>query len=419
MSKNKKVIVVVSLIILVLISIRIFQRDTLQNDEEILDDEIDYTNIKINSNSDFKIYDIPGNGTVIDPYIINDEKLKYDIKHIKISNTSVHIVIKNCTFSNNYEAIRIIEVKSGSIEITGNIFNGNSMGISLHTHVRVLITNNHFINNSNAGVGSFHASNMQLIENWFYNSGLHIMTLPFFIDTTIVRDNYVNDKKLGFFVNMSNLSFIETQEFGQLIFIGCENININYLNIQNTVAGIYCLYSTDISIRYNFISFCDTGIRIWVCENISITDNRLIDNSCGLICNQADGIILNNEINNSVYGLAVSHSSFLVIANNKLRNHYLSGMWFSYSSNNLIRDNIVELSYICGVKVISDSNGNIFHHNIFYKNGIQAEDHCSNNTWYDKIALFGNYWSDYDETGIYYIPGEAGAVDLYPQLIYD
>jgi parallel beta-helix repeat protein len=419
MFKNKKTIGIVSIIILIIISVWISQRKTIQTSEELVKDEIDFTKILVSSNSDFKIYNIPGNGTTDDPYIIDDIELKYNISHIAISNTSVHIVIKNCTFSSPWEAIRIDKVKGGSLKIIGNVFDGNYLGISLSTKIKVIIAKNQFINNTIAGVACYYPTNMQLIENRFYNSGLHIMTISLYLDSIVVRDNYVNDKKLGFFGKLCNLSFTEDQEYGQLIFVGCENISIKNLNIKNTVAGIYCLYSSDISISNNTISSSDTGIRILVCENISITNNILLDNTCGLICSGVNGKILNNEIKNSRYGMGLSRSSSLVIENNVLSNNYLYGMNLFHSCNNTIRSNIVELSYIIGVNVTYESSDNMFHHNVFYKNSIQAEDHCINNMWYDPTTQHGNFWSDYDETDNYYIPGEAGAVDLYPHPVYD
>ena len=43
----------------------------------------------------------------------------------------------------------------------------------------------------------------------------------------------------------------------------------------------------------------------------------------------------------------------------------------------------------------------------------QAHDDGTDNTWYDKIHLIGNYWNDYI-TGLYAIDDNAYAEDPYP-----
>ena len=55
--------------------------------------------------------------------------------------------------------------------------------------------------------------------------------------------------------------------------------------------------------------------------------------------------------------------------------------------------------------------------NMFGFNGeVNAADYGSENSWYDGNSS-GNYWSDFDGEPPYAIPGSAGSVDPYPQLL--
>ncbi len=43
-----------------------------------------------------------------------------------------------------------------------------------------------------------------------------------------------------------------------------------------------------------------------------------------------------------------------------------------------------------------------------------SDEEGTDNSWDDGVSL-GNYWGDYDGTGVYTIPGSTGSVDRYPR----
>jgi len=45
-----------------------------------------------------------------------------------------------------------------------------------------------------------------------------------------------------------------------------------------------------------------------------------------------------------------------------------------------------------------------------------AIDDGLDNKWDDGVNQ-GNYWSDYDSSGVYLVPGSAGSIDHYPSLL--
>ena len=224
----------------------------------------DMSTITINSNADFGAYDIPGNGTITSPYVIDGSIYGSDSYKITISKTTVHVVIQNCSFIGSGEfsdvGITLENIELGSITITGNEFICNNRGIIVKSYVELHITNNYFRDNVFAGVASYYAKNMHLINNEFYNAGFHIMSVISYVDTLTIENNTVNEKILGFFGNTDNITITNGEQYGQLIFIGCNNIYISDVNIQNTGEGILCIYSSNITVTDSSISYCYHGI---------------------------------------------------------------------------------------------------------------------------------------------------------------
>lgn len=375
----------------------------------------------IQSNADFVVYDLPGNGSVENPYVIDGGTEEYTNYKIKISGTTVHIVIQNCSFIGSGgsldDGITLEDIELGGINITGNEFNNNFRGISLRTYVNLHITNNNFRDNGFAGVASYYSKNLHLTNNRFYNSGLHIMSVTNYLDTITIEDNYVNDKKLGYFGNTDNITITCNQEYGQLVFIGCNNIYISDIDIQNTNEGILCIYSSNITITRSSISGCIHGIQFMVCSEINILNNTIDENREGFSCAASNGVIKDNIISINMYGLRLSNSHSLLVTGNKIHNNSNFAMYLFRSSNNVITDNRLESSGI-GLKLTDYSDNNLIHHNVFNQNTNQAEDNCQGNIWYDSNTLHGNFWSDFNG-GVYLIPGTADSVDPYPHSIDD
>ncbi|TFF92309.1 hypothetical protein EU546_07675, partial [Candidatus Thorarchaeota archaeon] len=78
-------------------------------------------------------------------------------------------------------------------------------------------------------------------------------------------------------------------------------------------------------------------------------------------------------------------------------------------THNTIRD-----SEGYGVTCEEYTDSNHIHSNVLAYNTVNAYDDGTNNHW--NTTGRGNLWSDYNETGVYTIPGEAGAIDHHPAV---
>ncbi|MFW9975886.1 MAG: nitrous oxide reductase family maturation protein NosD, partial [Candidatus Thorarchaeota archaeon] len=72
--------------------------------------------------------------------------------------------------------------------------------------------------------------------------------------------------------------------------------------------------------------------------------------------------------------------------------------------------------YRSGIELIYGAANNILYGNFILCSNVH--DNGSNNAWDNGVNL-GNYWSSYNGTGIYPIPGTAGSVDRFPQHFID
>jgi parallel beta-helix repeat protein len=194
------------------------------------------------------------------------------------------------------------------------------------------------------------------------------------------------------------------------------------------------------------------GIGVYYSTTNRISNNSILNNSCGIGEWSSTGQIFENRIsNNTQYGVFIMNSNGNSISKNNITSNGMGLLLDERSdSNNIVLNNISSNQGI-GVRLDNYSNynniqSNIFNrnldyaivssflsvynridHNDFFNNNNgqkQARDDASHNYWND--ATEGNHWSDFDEpaencydddkNGIcdssYAIPG--GATDKYP-----
>ena len=230
---------------------------------------------------------------------------------------------------------------------------------------------------------------------------------------------YVNGKKLGYFTNLDNISFIKS-EYGQLIFILCKNLLIKNQFLCNTSFGLIFYY----------------------CSFSKVINNTLNNNYMGMNLRFSgySEIVNNTCKSNRGTGIEMSTSVYMTVANNTIESNILgigfSQVLFSNITQNYIiqNDRGIFISYNCELIEVSFNRFaknvdyavnirgkiNFIHHNSFFYNNkyssSQAYDSGSGNYWYDTISLEGNYWSDWNQTNGYIIDGSAGSIDLYPLI---
>lgn len=309
--------------------------------------------IYIDGNVDFTEENgvLEGSGTEIEPYIIEGWEIDAKASEgIKIKNTTVHFIIKNCMVhgGNTYNGISFYNVTNGKIE--SSTCHNNSNGIYFEKSSNNMISASNIHNNSNAGIYLAGCSNNNVELSTIVDNDYGVYIVKLFVDI----------EPIGYYVSSSNNrlegSDLINNSLGIRLYDDVSGTYINNTYVFQGDIGIDISSSTGTVISNSTISFCDKGIHFW-----SSSYNRVINSSISW---------------NAEYGIK-----------------------FGYTSS----DNLVTYSNIShnneGILIGSNNDQNptdiFIHHNNFINNTVQAGDWDigTHNHWDDGAE--GNYWSDY------------------------
>ncbi len=142
---------------------------------------------------------------------------------------------------------------------------------------------------------------------------------------------------------------------------------------------------------------------------ITETGKQLLGPTVGILLNDtSNSLIINNTItgiasvqawNWAPYaGIRVFRGNSNTISQNNL-NFNLEGMLFTYTTNNLVKENNITTYpsiylYTTGIS-FADSSNNYIYHNNFVNATYQAQSVNSTNLWDNGYPSGGNYWDDY------------------------
>jgi parallel beta-helix repeat protein len=302
----------------------------------------------------------------------------------------------------NYNDIRGIRSRdSFNMTITKNTFSHNSGGMYIDTCKNATITNNTLSWNGEYGLSLFYSSHSTLRYNKFYNAGLGIAEYDLEnYSTYTIENNWVNDKLLGFFVNLNEINILDPI-FGQLILINCDEVIVRNQEISNTHSGLTIISCGDVIIsdsafnnnyRYGITisaseatitdNFCNNngwiGIDVTVSSTAIIKNNTCSDNGYKGIDVYGGSIISvidNTIVNNDEYGIEISSCPGVVVTNNYFSSQY-SGLYVHSCTDVLINTNNFTQNSM-GIW-IAFSIGAMIKNNTCYENTIGI-DVCSDN----------------------------------------
>ena len=372
------------------------------------------------------------------------------------------------------------------------VYNNRRSGIYINSCDNNTIFGNTIENNLDYGIYLYYSDDVNIIGNKVSDNNLDCISIQSSLNTkeewnacNDVIDPFIIDENGGGNFTWSQLSqfawcsglgsytdpyiladlSIDAQSIGSGILI--ENSYNNYFVISGYTitnaeasggnAGIKLNWVHDGTITQNMLMDNYVGIYLSHSENITISDNDLIDNlGQGIVLYQSkDNHIIDNDQRGSLYyGLLLNgNSNNNTIRSNTFRNNtgaatYGDGIRISYSKENdiidntlinnekgitiedgslynIITQNIIQNNTDYGALVIA--NTRVCHDNLFYLNtfsnplGQNAYDNGTNTYWNN--VTIGNYWSDYggidaDDNGIgdspHPIAGQSGGQDNFP-----
>ncbi|MHA1187955.1 MAG: right-handed parallel beta-helix repeat-containing protein [Candidatus Heimdallarchaeota archaeon] len=325
------------------------------------------------------------------------------------------IVVNNTCLENEHGMI----LDSYNFNITNNNCSNNNYGMSLMGSNGYLFGND-FAYNSDIGLKINFLSYTIIRNNTFQNCGLYFQLHFEFVQlsTMIIENNWVNNKKLGFYYNKSNLIF-DKFEFGQLLLVNCLDSQITNQSFSQVSFGLAINNCNNITVTNVSCSNIEyVGLICHNSTNLHIINNTLTNNDAGISLGDCSfTIIRNNTCIGNYYGIGITGCTNITVINNTI-NENSRGVDLSDSENctfayNLFKDN----NYYA-----IDDDSSVGMNYIFYNNFIdnypggssQARDYQTANLWYNSATNEGNYWSDWIGSGPYYIDGNANAFDPYP-----
>ena len=324
-------------------------------------------------------------GTKENPHIIQNYEISTTQNGIQILNTTLYLIIRNCSISS--DEVGILLNNCTNIIIENCNINAN-IGISLNYSTQINILFNNISRTIIYGLEISNSNNLTILNNIFTenNATSIYFNSSFSIDfkNNIVFNN--NPQEFPYsqlnLENVSNLMILENmiiQNQGNATLFGNNNKNIQIIfnNIsQNSGSAIFQNESINIenvTVKYNNIIGNEYGIY-WI--NGSSTKNNTFS--------------YNNISNNSVNGLVVHGNENNILGNNITFNGVngieLNGYYINCIGNNISYNNEI------GIIVDSDNSTKIWLNyisNNSFSNGLDI-----NGIIWDNGSI-GNYWGDY------------------------
>jgi len=255
--------------------------------------------IVITSNQDFVDQGWPGNGTELNPYLIQDLSIASDETCVSISSTDAYFnisdcyfsyssdeglgtgvsldatqngAIENCKFVNLYNGIWLTDsdnqrIAFNEIAVAGyananirlhnsdhcevynnSIMEGGTWGISVIGSVDALIANNSVFNEL-YGMKIDTSVDCIVIDNEFEKSGLDIFgyEIDHFLTNTF-ENNTVGGKPISVLVGRSSET-IDASAYGQLLLFDSSDCIVENGNFDYRCTGVFLAYCTDCIVR--------------------------------------------------------------------------------------------------------------------------------------------------------------------------
>jgi parallel beta-helix repeat protein len=207
--------------------------------------------IFIDNDIDFVDYGFPGNGSKINPYIIEDYSFENEsFAGIYIKDTNDHFVIQNC-FADSYEVgIYINDVAAGTASVLNNIcVNNGDSGIIIQDSNKITLINNTCKYSVFAGILLLQTTNCNLINNTclfnYWGAGLEASS-----DSYVFNNEFNFNTGYGFVLNVGYGNFLSNNSCSHNptgIYSSSSDICLFVYNRieKNSEYGIYLNYQSD------------------------------------------------------------------------------------------------------------------------------------------------------------------------------
>ena len=390
----------------------IYDKEIVEKNDYLIKPLISSDSIIIYSDIDLLEYNFPGNGTLEDPFRIENLSIQNENYGIYINHPQHYFVIQNCYIDScTFGGIVLKKITSGYGNITHNTINNsdqgsgiflqecsgllvknntcsyNINGINVRLTENCSISDNTCSSNFNNGINvEFDSPNCTytnnvLIDNVefgflsqqaqgskLYNNSLSNNTFAIYEDTLIdylrfeMLGNRINNKSIIYLTNSYSLT-INSTDIGALYLMNCSFILVENLKIESNYIGIHSFGSNNCTFKNNeFQNNFQVGLFIQNSNYTEITKNNFTNYVGG------SGFLLTNSFyvsiteNNFTYtGVAVDEIELeavptLIIENNMINDKKL-GYFFEKDSFTISEPEYGQLIFFnCSDIVLTNQN---------------------------------------------------------------
>jgi parallel beta-helix repeat protein len=213
---------------------------------------------------------------------------------ITLKNSSNNTILENAATLNGKDGLSLINSQNNTLRGNNATFNKN-LGLDIELSTWNIIEDN-------------------LMEDNLYNFDASDSN---FINST----NSVNGKKIYYLMDARDIEINSSSNAGTIYCIGCDNVTIRDLLINNNKNAIYLYKTNNTRIENNTFSNNSNGIYINFSNNIDIMHSNLTSNQFGLVISESTSInIIDNNFSLNQGGLQIKSS----INNNICKNNFTS-----------------------------------------------------------------------------------------------
>jgi parallel beta-helix repeat protein len=357
-----------------------------------------------------------------------------DISGNTITGTSPHrsgIYVNDCpgtTITANTATTSQMGVLSSSIDVTisGNTLSANGFGVKLGA-TNNLVTGN-ILTSNGYGVGisgseSFFSHTNTIRSNTITDSLYHGITMSWGENNIFTENTISSSVGAGFSIlqsqnNKITHNIVSENGAGVSLWGGDYNEEVTDNILSNNDIGIFLRHVDAHTIMRNTITgSVDRGMYLHASNYLSIIDNTISNSGdYGIHLGGSYNTISDNFVSGNIKGIYISGPTNTIenniISDNTDSGLYLNGVGYTIKGNiiinnnygiyshgggsHIIHENIISSSPSHGLYFIYSTN-NLVYHNDIVKNGISAYDTGpAANDWHHPVLLEGNYWSDYE-----------------------
>jgi parallel beta-helix repeat protein len=375
-----------------------------------------------------------GSGSVVDPYIIEDITIVQteSAPCICIKNTTLNLVIRNCTFSSIPLSSYSSDDAGITIEWSTNVTVENCLFYSLPSGIvswmqskNIKIFNNtcqdiwlrgiQLIGCANVSVEQnrvnmrqdydhaisigFNNYDVRLKKNNMTGSGidfwLYGTNIANFSSFSIDSTNMVHGNPVYFYFNQTRLAVGNFSSAGQAILLNCNDSLISGLNVPTDSTGFSLLRSHNITFTNNVFASVPRGVFIGENSSDIAFNGNIFQGKWGIIASLVTSLHVNNNnfSDNAQYGIYVYNGINCTVIGNLLLG---CGVYFSGSNTTQISRNTI-INSTWGGLVVYSSNAFVISNNTI--TSVQDLDAIRVN-WCNDTTIVQNTCMNNSEDGI-------------------